>query len=214
MVEHGAVTSLLRSAGGDAAVLLTTFLLTIFVGLTEAIVVGFALGALLFIHRMARTTAVAAYVPFVEDADRADTAPGERQPYDTALSADPDVVVYRITGAFFFGAAATIGTVLERISARHKALIVDFTAVPFLDATAANTLEGLARKAGKRGVRVIFTGTHHDVRQELFVHSLKPPLVRYERSIETALAKLRRARLSGVEAAAHTETGDRERSPV
>jgi SulP family sulfate permease len=192
MVEHGAIAALLRSTGGDAAVLLTTFVLTIFVGLTEAIVVGFALGALLFIHRMARTTAVAAYVPFVEDADRADTPPGERQPYDTSLSADPEVVVYRITGAFFFGAAATIGTVLERISARHKALIVDFTAVPFLDATAANTLEGLARKAGKRRVRVIFTGTRHDVRQELFVHGLKPPLVRYERSIEIALAKLRR----------------------
>ena len=62
MVERNAVATLLRSRGGDAAVLLVTFLLTIFVGLTEAIVVGFALGSILFIHRMSQTTAIAAHV--------------------------------------------------------------------------------------------------------------------------------------------------------
>ena len=51
---------------------LVTFLLTIFVGLTEAIVVGFALGSILFIHRMAQTTEIAAHVPFAEEPDRAD----------------------------------------------------------------------------------------------------------------------------------------------
>lgn len=217
MVERGAVAALLRSPGGDAVVLLVTFLLTIFVGLTEAIVVGFALGSVLFIHRMAQTTAVAAHLPFTEEADRADGARGERVPYDTSVAADPQVVVYRITGAFFFGAAATIGAVLDRISARHRALVVDFTAVPFLDATAANTLEGLARKAAKRSVRVVFTGTHHNVRQELFVHGLKPPLVRYERSIDVALGKLRRSGLldgSAVSRAAAEKAGDRGRSPA
>ena len=84
---------------------------------------------------------------------------------------------------------------LDRISTRHRALIIDLSAVPFLDATAANTLEGLARKAAKRRVRVVLTGTNHEVRQELFVHGVKPPLVRYERSIDTALAKLRKAGL-------------------
>jgi SulP family sulfate permease len=193
MVERNAVATLLRSRGGDAAVLLVTFLLTIFVGLTEAIVVGFALGSILFIHRMSQTTAIAAHLPFAEEADRADGRRDERLPYDESLAVDPNVVVYRITGAFFFGAAAAVGTVLERISARHRALIIDLTAVPFLDATAANTLDGLARKAAKRRVRVVLTGTSHEVRQELFVHGVKPPLVRYERSIDSALAKLRSA---------------------
>ena len=97
-------------------------------GLTVAIVVGFALGSVLFIHRMAQTTAIAAHVPFAEEPDRADGADAERRPYDESLAADPDVVVYRITGAFFFGAAAAIGTVLERISTRHRALIVVLSA--------------------------------------------------------------------------------------
>ena len=197
MVERGAVAALLRSRGGDAAVLVVTFLLTIFVGLTEAIVVGFALGSVLFIHRMAQTTEIAAHFRFIEQQDRADGARGDRRPYDESLAADPDVVVYRISGAFFFGAAAAVGAVLDRISTRHRALIVDLAAVPFLDATAANTLDGLARKAAKRKVRVVLTGTNHEVREELFVHGVKPPLVRYERSIDVALVKLRNAGVLG-----------------
>jgi SulP family sulfate permease len=218
MVERGAVAALVRSPGGDTAVLLVTFLLTVFVGLTEAIVVGFALGAVLFIRRMAETTAVAAYLPFSEQADRADGSRAERVPYDTAIAADPEVVVYRITGAFFFGAAAAIGAVLDRISARHRALIVDFTAVPFLDATAANTLEGLVRSAGKRHVKVVLAGTNHDVRQELFAHGIKPPHVRYERSIEVALGKLRHSGLLAKEqpppSGQRGKAGDQGRSPA
>jgi len=203
MVERNAVAALLRSRSGDGVVLAVTFLLTIFVGLTEAIVVGFALGSVLFIHRMAQTTAVAAHVPFAEEPDRADGVNGERRSYDESLAADPDVVVYRITGAFFFGAAAAIGTVLERISTRHRALIVDLSAVPFLDATAANTLEGLARKAAKRRVRVVLTGANEEVRAELLVHGVAPPHVDYERSIDAALEALRK-----------NEAGDPLRSPA
>ena len=217
MVERNAVAILLRSSGGDAVVLGATFLLTIFVGLTEAIVVGFALGSILFIHRMSQTTAIAAHVPFTEEPDRADSANGDRRPYDESLAADPDVVVYRITGAFFFGAAAAVGAVLDRISARHRALVVDLSAVPFLDATAANTLEGLARKTAKRRVRVVLTGANDDVRRELGVHGVAPPLVDYEPSIDTALEKLRKAGL--LDAAAkrrrgNDEAGDAMRSPA
>jgi len=196
MVERDAVAVLLRSRGGDALVLLTTFLLTIFVGLAEAIVVGFAVGAVLFIHRMAQTTEIAAHMPLVEEADRADTPQAQRLPYDEALARNPDVVVYRITGAFFFGAAAAIGAVLDRVSAKQRALIVDFSAVPFLDATAANTLERLARKAAKHGVQVVLTGTNDEVREELFIHGIKPPLANYEGTIETALANLQRTQSS------------------
>ena len=189
MVERNAVATLLRASGGDALVLLTTFLLTIFRSLAEAIVVGFALGALLFIHRMSRATAIAAHMPLVDE-DQADTPRVGRRTYDETAAADSNIVVYRITGALFFGAAASIGSVLEQISATYRALVIDFAAVPFLDSTAANTLEGLARKAARRKVQVVLTGTTHDVREELFAHGIKPPLVRYERSIETALGKL------------------------
>ncbi|MCB1093867.1 MAG: SulP family inorganic anion transporter, partial [Verrucomicrobiae bacterium] len=104
MIEKPAIASLLRSGPGEATVLGATFLLTIFRDLTEAIVVGFAIGSVLFIQRMSRATAVATQTPLVGR----DVADGSypRDAYDEQRAADPYVVVYRITGALFFGAAA------------------------------------------------------------------------------------------------------------
>ena len=63
MAEKHEFATLVRSSRGDATVLLATFLLTIFRDLTEGILVGFALGAVLFIHRMAEMTGVEAAAP-------------------------------------------------------------------------------------------------------------------------------------------------------
>jgi SulP family sulfate permease len=188
MVEKQAFATLIRVSRGDAAVLLATFLLTVFRDLTEAIVVGFALGSVLFIHRMSKTTAVETRAPFVAD-DRADDANGARHPYDEATANDPDVVIYRISGAFFFGAAASIGSVLDRIADTHRLLIVDLSAVPFVDSTAANTIEGLAHKARRRKVGVHLAGANPGVRAELSAHGIRPPLVNYADTVDEALRK-------------------------
>ena len=119
MAEKHEFALLIRSSWGDATVLLATFLLTIFRDLTEGILVGFALGAVLFIHRMAQTTSIETTAPLVAD-DKPDDAGGDRKPYDAALATDPDIVVYRITGAFFFGAASSIGALLDEIAVRHQ----------------------------------------------------------------------------------------------
>jgi SulP family sulfate permease len=180
---------LLRSSWGDAVVLLATFLLTIFRDLTEGIVVGFALGAVLFIHRMSETTGIAA--DGLDVADQADNADGSRVPYDAALASDPDVLVYRITGAFFFGVASTVGSVLDGISPHHEAFVIDFSAVPFLDSTAANAIKGIAAKAAGKGVRVILTGTSQPVRRALLTHGARPPLVKYRTTVAAAVAELK-----------------------
>lgn len=189
MVERHAFVALLRASRGDAAVLLATLGITLFRGLTEAIVVGFALGSVLFIHRMSQTTAVETAVPLVGE-DTADD--GSRGVYDEKAQQDPSVVVYRISGAFFFGAASSIGAVLERIGDGHRNLVVDFAAVPFVDSTGARTIEGLAHKASARGVGVTLTGTSANVKKELAAHGVRPPLVRIAATIDQALKDIRK----------------------
>jgi SulP family sulfate permease len=189
MAEKHEFATLIRSSRGDAVVLLATFLLTIFRDLTEGILVGFALGAVLFINRMAQATGIKADAPLVAD-DRADDANGERRPYDAALATNPDVVVYRITGAFFFGAASTVGSVLDSIAGTHKALVIDFAAVPFLDSTAANAIARISTKAKRHGVRIYITGTSPTVRRALLVHRVRPPWAKYRETIARALADI------------------------
>lgn len=186
MIEKAAFATLVRTSRGDAVTLLATFLLTVFVGLTQAIIVGFALGTLLFIHRMAQSSAVEMHVPPVPE-DQPDDVAG-RPPYDATLATDPDVAVYRITGAFFFGAAATVGSVLDRIADRHKAFIIDFSAVPFIDSTAANTIDGIARKAHRSGVLLFVSGASVGVQQMLMSHGVRPPSTDYQSSLDAAVA--------------------------
>jgi sulfate permease, SulP family len=187
MFERDAFLTLLRASRGDAFVLLATFGITLFRGLTEAIVVGFALGSVLFIHRMSQTTALETHVPLAAE-DVPDDDP--REAGDETSAQDPTVVIYRISGAFFFGAAASIGTVLERIGDAQRNLIIDFSAVPFVDSTGAKTIEGLAHKAAQRGVVVTLTGMSEGVRRELAAQGARRPLVRKAPSIDQALAEI------------------------
>ncbi|QIG51611.1 STAS domain-containing protein [Nordella sp. HKS 07] len=190
MAEKHAFGTLIRSSWGDAAILLSTFLLTIFRDLTEGIVVGSAIGAFIFINRMAHMTRVE-HGPLAAD-DRADDSNGGRTPYDAELASDPEVVVYRISGAFFFGAASAVGTVLERIADQHKGFVLDFSAVPFLDSTGANVIAGVVRKARHHGVKVYLTGASFDVRKELMKHEVKAPDVMFLPQIEDAVEAVRR----------------------
>jgi SulP family sulfate permease len=187
MVERHAIAVLVRTSRGDALVLAVTLLLTVFRDLTEGIVVGFTLGAVLFIHRMAEATEVEAGRPMLID-DVADASNGDRAPYDPDIAIDPNIVVYRLKGAFFFGAAASVGAVLDRIADHHHVFILDFSGAPFLDSTGANTIAGAVAKAERAGIDVYLTGTTPDIRRTLASHGLADHRVAYLADVAAALA--------------------------
>ncbi|WP_225769431.1 SulP family inorganic anion transporter [Inquilinus sp. Marseille-Q2685] len=188
MAEKHQFGILIRASVGDAVVLLATFGLVVFRDLTEGILVGFVLGALLFLHRMAQAVQV----------DRPDMADDRgngdgRPPYDPALATDRDVVAYRISGAFFFGAAAGVAAALDRIGEHPKAYVVDFSAVPVIDSTAAATIEGFARKARRQGAAVYIAGARRPILRALLTHGVRPPLVRFKSDPADAMEAARRA---------------------
>ncbi len=194
MAEKHEFLALLRASRGDALVLLATFGLTVFRDLTEGIVVGVALGALLFIKRMADHAGIEAGLhesAALAPDDRADARGAEREDYDAALASDPEIVVYRLQGALFFGAASTVGAVLDRIADRHRAFVVDFSAVPFVDSTGANTIAAFARSADRHGVQLYVTGASAGIRRSLEAQGAGPPRVRFRHAIAEAVAEAR-----------------------
>lgn len=204
MAEKHEFATLLRVSRGDAAVLVVTFLLVVFRDLTEGILVGFGMGALLFIHRMSQAVGVdrpsaAVVVPDAGNGNEGDS-------FDPALATDRDVIVYRISGAFFFGAAAAVGTALDRLGEHPKAYVLDVSAVPVLDSTAAATIHGFARKARRQGAAVYIAGAQPDIRRTLLAHGVRPPLARFRSGLDEAVAAARRgsgSRSASEEAAAN-----------
>jgi len=180
MAEKEEFWSLLRGSRGDAAVLLATFLLTIFVDLMTGIGVGVVMGALLFMHRMGEAVEVESGGAGVDDiADKAD--PANR--YDAAPATSRDVMVYHISGAFFFGATARVLSVLERVGA-PRVLVLDFADVPLIDTTAARSLVTFVTKIKRAGSAVYFSAAKPNVRRMLINAGLKPPLVAYAAKAE------------------------------
>ena len=189
MVEKHAFATLLRASRGDAVVLLATFLLVVFRDLTEGILVGFGIGALLFLHRMAQAVDVESGLPLVRE-DGADSE-ATRTAYDSSVATDRDVIVLRISGAFFFGAAGSVGAALDRIAERPKIYILDFSAVPMLDSTAGTTIAAFVQKANRSGIDVLISGADKSVRHSLLQHRVRRPFARFMPSLEAAVAAAR-----------------------
>ncbi len=190
MAEKAEFIAILKRSRGDGLVLLATFLLTVFRDLTEGIAVGVVLGAVMFMHRMAQLVEVQTHTHLI-DTDQADTA-GDRAPYAGPLG-DGGEMVYRISGPFFFGAASEVGAVLDRLGQFPKVFILDLASVPFADTTAAHSLKSFAQKAARSGTRVYLAGAPSGVRHVLLEHGLRPPLVEYALSVETAREASREA---------------------
>jgi SulP family sulfate permease len=185
MAEKDEFIALLRSSRGDAFVLLATFLLTVLVDLPTAIGVGVVAGSFLFLHRMAEAVEVEGGETVIED--QADTADAG------AASADfkGDVFVFRISGALFFGATAGVSTILDRIGQHPRVFILDFSAVPIIDSTAARALHGFVHKLQRSSTRIYFSGARTSVRRTLINTGLKPPAVVYSDSVESARTAVR-----------------------
>jgi SulP family sulfate permease len=160
MIEKAEIWALVRGSRGDALIVLTTFLLVVFRDLTEGIVVGFALAGLVFIKRMSEGTEL-------------DTAPPEG-----AVQRD-DLLVYRLHGPFFFGSAAQIGGILDRIADRPRIFAIDFTDVPMIDSSGARSFEVLARKLHRKGGRMCIVGARPEVRRVLLAQGIKAPEATY-----------------------------------
>jgi SulP family sulfate permease len=186
MIEKEQIATLIRASRGDALVLIVTILLVIFRDLSTGIVVGFSLGTLLFLHRMAQAVEVETGSPLVEG-DRAD---GGRTAY-LGIDRDSDIALCRISGAFFFGAAGAVSAVLDRLGENPRAYVINMADVPLLDSTGAATLEAFARKAARRGAALHVAGARPAVRQALEAHGVREPHVHFAGTMSEAIAAAR-----------------------
>lgn len=158
MSEWRSFRTLLRAPRSDVLVLLTTFGLTVVVDLTVAIQVGMVLAAFLFMRRMAEVTNVQAVTRELAE-------PGD-DPYLTDENGiarrliPPRVVVYEISGPFFFGAAETFRERVSVVEGQPKVLIIRMRDVPAIDATGLYALTELVHRSRNAGVRVLLSDVH------------------------------------------------------
>ncbi|HHT77100.1 MAG TPA: sulfate permease [Clostridiaceae bacterium] len=164
MSEWRSFRSLLKSPKSDVIVLLLTFLMTVFVDLVMAIQIGMLVATLLFMKRMSDVSNVRvrkmsleaglenAYDESEEDSDVIDEQwPSVKKKVD-------HVVIYEISGPFFFGAADKFLSAMENMGKKTRVLIIKMKHVPSMDATALHAFSKIVRLCRKKSVRLLLTG--------------------------------------------------------
>jgi SulP family sulfate permease len=136
----------------DAVVFLTAFGLTVVVDLTVAVEIGMVLAAVLFIKRVSETTQITAVDESTETEGPHHSLVGKEIPNG--------VMIYRIFGSFFFGAADKLETALKRNGQEPDVLILRMRKVLAMDATGLNALEDLYERLQRQGKHLILSGPH------------------------------------------------------
>jgi SulP family sulfate permease len=152
MGEWHQFARLRRWPRSDALVFLTAFGLTVLVDLTVAVEVGMVLAAVLFIKRVSETTQITAVDEHSETEGPQHSIVGKPVP--------DGVLIYRIFGAFLFGAADKLETALKRARQEPRVLILRMRKVLAMDATGLNALEDLLDKLRAKGRHLVLSGPH------------------------------------------------------
>ncbi len=150
-VKH--VTHILKVAPrSDVFVLLTCLSLTVIFDMVVSVTAGVLLAALLFMRRMAEISGH-------KTADDAHPAFREVLP--------KGVLVYRIEGALFFGAAAKAMDEVELVGSHVRVIIFDIGAVPIMDATGLVAMESALERVKRNETLVILMGVQPQPRKVL-----------------------------------------------
>src|SRR5277367_4199483 len=136
----------------DVMIFLCAFGLTVAVDLPTAVGASLILASALLVKRLSETTQVVAE----EEVTRA-SAPGQSP---SGKIIPEGVVVFRIFGAFFFGAADKLETSLRRAGQLPEVLILRMRDVLALDATGLDALEDLFEKLQKDKKALILCAPH------------------------------------------------------
>lgn len=152
MVERHNIRSVVTATRSDAAVLVVTAVATVAFDLIIAIEVGVAVAAVLALRALARnsgaeTTAVADQIEVDDQREQA--------------LLEEHILVYRLDGALFFGAAQRFLVTLSQAS-DVRVVILRLPNIRLLDATGAQALGQIVEDLEGRGITVFLKGPRAD----------------------------------------------------
>lgn len=141
----------------DVAVLLITFLLTVFGDLVIAVNIGVLLACLLFMKRMSEAVVIEQHMhdKLILEID------------DKNFKLPPKTVVFAMEGPFFFGATQHLESALENVHGHAEVLVLRLSKVPFIDATAIQSLWDLLDTCKRHHTRLVLCEARSSVIKKL-----------------------------------------------
>ncbi|PVX52013.1 SulP family sulfate permease [Balneicella halophila] len=160
MSEWRSFKAILKNSFFDSIILLTTFVLTVWVDLTVAIQVGVVLSALLFMKRMA------------DMSDKNIDNPVDRDVLEDYSLVPKYINIYEISGPLFFASARRYAEIIEDLGMKSKILIIRMRHVPFVDLTGIKNFKDTIESLRDENTRIILSGVQPNVLEEFKKHNI------------------------------------------
>jgi SulP family sulfate permease len=166
MSEISHFIRLFQAPFADTLVLLTAFLLTVFVDITVAISLGMVLACLLFMKRMSDSSKTVSLTHLFDESSG--EFPERSDPDAISHKKVPrGVEVYEIQGPFFFGAADMLKDLMSDLKPLPKIFILRMRHVPLIDASGMHALKEFYEKCAKEKTILYLSGVHGQTEQDL-----------------------------------------------
>jgi sulfate permease, SulP family len=123
----------------DLIIMITVFLLTIFVDLIMAVGVGITISSIIAVYQVSKNTQI--------KTKRSKVA------FDIDIE-NHDIEIIKVSGSLFFGTASALDVRLEKVK-RSKKIIIDCLNVSFLDISAIFTLEEIIENFKSKDLEII-----------------------------------------------------------
>ncbi len=186
MSEWRSFISIMRGSYFDVIVLLTTFFITIFFGLTLAIEVGVILSAILFMKRMS------------DISEKRINDVVDRDVIDNYSDLPKGMLIYEISGPLFFASARRYSEALQEAGLRCQVLVIRMRHLSFVDQTGLHNLQNVLSILKHKHIRVLLSGVSGEVREDLLRFGVEKVLTHdsifdsFDKSIEKAKKILER----------------------
>ncbi len=150
MGEWNEIGEIFKHTYADIVVWLATFTLTVVADLTVAVEAGMVMAALLFIHRVSRTTTVSRVTPAYIESGR---------PHILQDKVIPDyVAVFRIHGPFLFGATDKLRDISAQAETLPPVVMLRLRNMTAVDGTGLGAIEELAEDLRHHGKTLVICG--------------------------------------------------------
>lgn len=178
MISGGVIARILRSGRSGALIFVVTAGVTVCLDLIQAVELGMLVAALFALAAMARRSGV-----------HREALPGPYRP------GDEHIMLLRLDGAMFFGAAERISDTIAELAASGPAVvIIRMSGLHHLDATGAHALSRITDQLESRGTLVIIKGVdpeQHELLTNIGIHQSLRHETHLMDSLDEAIAHAR-----------------------
>ncbi|MCI2256543.1 SulP family inorganic anion transporter [Domibacillus sp. PGB-M46] len=152
MSERKEFRHIVQTKSADSAVLIVTFLLTVFTDLTTGVGAGLLLALLMFVVKMSRGLKISKVLPDPEDK--------LVKPEMVAQGKNcPQIGMYTIEGPLFFGSTEKFEKAVDHIlKSKPKVLLLRMSNVSFIDTSGEALLVSIANQLKEQGGQLLLSG--------------------------------------------------------